>query len=299
MPSIRTTSPAISSNEISKVTIQDADAHAWNILSTGEGDVNVKRVGGVAIDLGAGAVGAGTIRVTRATDDSKVAIIQDAAAHAWNILTTGEGDVNLNKIAGNDVNVGAGAASTGTLRVIHATDDLMTTGMGIVDNPAPDRRFVIGGVAETTFPAAVADGDVVNHLLDEYGRQWLKGYDPGSGSLLITDIAPIQSAVVEITFTQLTAAGSTVAVNIQERNCFLFQIVVAAIDTSVTVRVEGSNDNTSWANLDDGGVDTTYTANGTYQLSKDGVKVKYVRFTFVSELGGTAVTLDVKLIAGR
>ncbi len=297
MPSIRTTSPAISNSEIMTAIVKDADGHAWNILATGEGDVNLAKIAGVAAAAGSGAATAGTLRVINATDN--IDIIKDVDGHALNILSTGEADTNLNKIAGTAAAAGAGAATAGTLRVILATDDVVAASTGVV-GAAVTRAMQIGVKGQTTFPSAAVDaGDLVDPLHDEYGRQWLKGYDPGSNSLMITDIAPIQSQVTEITFTQLTAAGSTTAVNIQEKNCILFQVVVAAINTSVTVRVEGSNDNTSWANLDDGAVDTTYNANGTYQLSKDGVKVKYVRFTFVSEVGGTAVTLDVKLIAGR
>ncbi len=298
MGAFRPTAPGISSSEIMNVKLQDGDG---TLLADVGLDVtkNALYVMSESLATNAGITAAQGAVTTALSDGSQKTKIVDVDDHNLNIQDTGEADINIEKVNNVDINVGSGTVSTGTLRVTLGSDDPVAATTGTVGN-AVTRVIQVGVKGQTGFPSAAVDnGDVVDPLHDEYGRQWIKGYDPGSNSLLITDVAPIQSAIVEITFTQLTAAGSTTAVNIQEKNCFTFQIVVAAINTSVTVRVEGSLDNSSWFNLDDAGVDTTYNANGTYQLSKSGVKVKYVRFTFVSEVGGTAVTLDVKVIAGR
>lgn len=92
---------------------------------------------------------------------------------------------------------------------------------------------------------------------------------------------------------QLDAAGVTAAFPCGSCLDHTFQIVIAAIDTTVVVRAEGSNDGTSWFNMDDNGADTTYTANGTYILHKGDFTCYQVRFRFVSETGGAAVTVDV------
>jgi len=94
-------------------------------------------------------------------------------------------------------------------------------------------------------------------------------------------------------FTQLTAAGSTAVFRTNDVLDHTFQVTVAAIDTSVDIRVEGSLDNTNWFNMDDDLTDTQYTANGVYMLHKDNFKCEFIRFTFVSEVGGAAATIDV------
>jgi len=96
---------------------------------------------------------------------------------------------------------------------------------------------------------------------------------------------------------QLVAAGDTDVVDMSGCNGIVFQYVVAAKNTSVTVRASGSHDNSSWFNLDFDNTDTTHTANGTYAMQYDG-RVAYTKFTFVSEAGGTDVTVDVQMYIG-
>lgn len=100
-------------------------------------------------------------------------------------------------------------------------------------------------------------------------------------------------------WTQLAAAGSTSALDVSTYQDHTFGIVVLAIDTSVDVRAEGSFDGSNWFNLDDTAADTQYTANGTFMMHKSNFRCPWVRFTFVSEAGGAAVTLDVFYVGGR
>lgn len=86
----------------------------------------------------------------------------------------GTTDVNLIQVAGNAVNVGAGAAGTGTLRVIYASD---SPGIGAHDAATAVAGFRSLFVATTSDPAAVADQDDVHPITDVYGRLILAGYN--------------------------------------------------------------------------------------------------------------------------
>lgn len=86
--------------------------------------------------------------------------------------------------------------------------------------------------------------------------------------------------------TTLTAAGTTTAVEVTS-NSVTYQVTVTDIGTNVVVRFEGSLDNTNFFNLDQGGADTTITANGTYGFALNGCPVKHIRLRLVSLSGGT------------
>jgi hypothetical protein len=66
-----------------------------------------------------------------------------------------------------------------------------------------------------------------------------------------------------------------------------FQVTVASVGTSVTIRLEGSVDDENYFNLDESETDTTLTANGTYGYALNGCPVQYVRLRLVSVDGGT------------
>jgi hypothetical protein len=171
---------------------------------------------------------------------------------------------------------------------------------GAVGDPAPDEVTVIGHVGITGVPTEVDSGDAVNEWHDTLGRQVDKTTDLSQNATRVNDIAPAKTAKLgPLAQTTLTAPGSTPWVNISKYDTFNWDIVIAAIDTDVTVRVEQSPDKVVISNSDDTETDTTYTTNGAKQLSKDGVSVKYNRLTFVSENGGTAVTVQGTLTAGN
>jgi len=105
-----------------------------------------------------------------------------------------------------------------------------------------------------------------------------------------------------ITLPQLTAAATgTEVIDLRTQDGkgmymnILFQYTIAAINTNVAVRLEGSLDNVSWFHLhgDDGNL--TKTANGTYAMMYQGLgEINYIRFYFVSETGGTDATINAK-----
>jgi hypothetical protein len=101
------------------------------------------------------------------------------------------------------------------------------------------------------------------------------------------------------TYDTLTAPGATLA---QAAETFIsYQVTVANINTTVTIQVEASVDGTNYGvipirdSLITVAADktVTLTANGTYIFSWAG-SGRFIRFRFVSEVGGTAATLDVK-----
>ncbi len=99
-----------------------------------------------------------------------------------------------------------------------------------------------------------------------------------------------------LALTALSAVGATDTVKVMGCKSFTWQYVVASINTSVTVRVEGSLDNSSWFNLET--TDTTKTANGTYYINWNGRgEIAYTRFYFVAEVGGAAATITPTIYA--
>lgn len=92
---------------------------------------------------------------------------------------------------------------------------------------------------------------------------------------------------------QLTAPStSTNSRNMDGFNRAFITATVANINTNVVLRIEGSNDNSNWVNLNASDADTTITANGTYGFQYVGCP-QHIRTTFVSESGGTSATVNV------
>jgi hypothetical protein len=90
---------------------------------------------------------------------------------------------------------------------------------------------------------------------------------------------------------QLTAPGATAAFSTVGYKRITAAYTVAAINTNVVLRLEGSMDGTNWFNLSSTNTDTTVTANGTNAFNVEAA-VDQVRLNFVSESGGTAATID-------
>ena len=91
------------------------------------------------------------------------------------------------------------------------------------------------------------------------------------------------SSVDSVLLGSRTAIGSTSGVRVNSR-AFLLQTQVAAVGTSVTVRLEGSLDGTNFFAL---GSDQTYTANGFFAATYLEIPVAFVRATLVTISAGT------------
>jgi len=93
-------------------------------------DINVTQFNGQTVTLGAGAVAAGTLRITHASDDpvtTAVQLIDNAMSGAG---------FNITQMAGANLNMGAGAVSTGTQRATLASDDPAVVALQLLDNAA-------------------------------------------------------------------------------------------------------------------------------------------------------------------
>lgn len=97
------------------------------------------------------------------------------------------------------------------------------------------------------------------------------------------------------TWTQLTAPGNSAGFATTGLTRHSVWCTVAAINTSLVLRVEGSIDNSAWANLDCNNTDFSVTGNGTYGFTFLGL-LGYIRVVFVSEVGGSAATVDAKYL---
>lgn len=163
--------------------------------------------------------------------------------------------------------------------------------------------------AESTVPTEVADGARVRPSPDTFGRIAPKGFDLSQNAQRVTEVAPALLMAPITGFTQLTAPGSTTETSADNFHHATYQVVVAAINTNVIVMGEGSLDGTNWfplapkdntvSGVTYSGAQATITANGTYALLFENTKAKYIRFTWVSESGGTAATLDVDDMKGN
>lgn len=99
--------------------------------------------------------------------------------------------------------------------------------------------------------------------------------------------------------TALTAPGNGNTIQVAENDLlstsdYTLITIVASINTSVDVRLDGSIDGTNFAPIIG---NTQYTGNGVYSLSVSGRPVKFVRPVFVAEAGGTAATVTFHVAA--
>jgi hypothetical protein len=156
---------------------------------------NLAQMGGAALAMNEGALGVGVQRVTLATDDDAVAylatIAGDTTSMDGNITACNTGAVvissgtittvstvtSLSQLGGQAINLGEGTIDTGTQRVSLATDDDAVASLGVIDDwdATHDSAASADGVQlmaayDATKPTAVADGDAVRVLADEYGR---------------------------------------------------------------------------------------------------------------------------------
>lgn len=125
----------------------------------------------------------------------------------------------------------------------------------------------------------------LDRLIDLRYKLFEAGGSGGSGGA-------ITRSQVEFTEPQLTAPGTTASRSFAGYALATIQVDVASINTSVTLRIEGSNNGTTWFNMSTSSTDTVITANGPYGFQFESCP-EFVRVNFVSEVGGTSATIDV------
>lgn len=152
-------------------------------------------VGQAGVQGAEGTITALTQRVTLATDDDGVAHLATIAGDTTSIdgkitacntgavvissgtVTTVSTVTSLSQLGGQAINLGEGTIATGTQRITLATDDDAVASLGIIDDwdATHDSAASADGpqmmaAYDATKPTAVADGDAVRVLADEYGR---------------------------------------------------------------------------------------------------------------------------------
>ena len=169
---------------------------------------------------------AGNERGLNVDASGNIAVTQSGT---WNIgtvttVTTCSTVTTLSQFAGNAINLGAGAAGTGTLRTITASDSPEVTSLGVMDdwdNTASDGASVsgdvahdgvdagepvkVGAVARSSEQTAVANADRVNLVADLVGKLITLPYCNPENLLDGTNTATSSTANVEIEAAQ--AAG--------------------------------------------------------------------------------------------
>lgn len=93
----------------------------------------------------------------------------------------------------------------------------------------------------------------------------------------------------------LNAPGATPPVNVDGRKTITCVYRVSDLNTSVTVRLEGSLDGVTFVNLDPAETDTEHTANGVYGFTVPDVALIACRFVFVGEVGGTSAVISAQI----
>lgn len=151
------------------------------------------------------------------------------------------------------ITAGAGSVAANTPRVTHASDDPVTTALQIMDdwdNGASDGASVsgdvahdaadagepvkIGGKAETTEPAVVADADRVNAWFDEYGSMSANKRHVVNASETPTNIVTAYNTTNE---TQTSDAIT------RKRGCLYADVVLElsrnGVPTNIEIFIEG------------------------------------------------------------
>ena len=95
----------------------------------------------------------------------------------------------------------------------------------------------------------------------------------------------------------LSAPGTTDAYRSQSLSKHTIQYTIGDINTDVVVCASGSLDASGWFNPCASGTLTRRTENGTYALMFD-CMMKWVKFSFESESGGTTAMITPKYFGG-
>jgi len=209
----------------------------------------------------------------------------------------------ITNLEGGSVQLQSGIAEIGSVSV---------QGYEAVDAASTMNPIITGRVAESTVPTEVSDGDVVKSWTDTFGRQVLKGFNLGQEALDVNEVAPaLLQTMTQTGITQLTAAGSTADINVEEYGVYGYTYTVAAVGSavgsSVTVELQGSIDGTNWCTLpiDNTAVQRESITINQVNVDQDGTyiiyssaPVVYTHFNWTAE-DGTTATIDADFFARR
>lgn len=162
-------------------------------------------------------------------------------------------------------------------------------------------QFSIGSGA----PEILRWGDAVKPAQSPYAR----AFNTVNEAIDVNENNPALLIQADNTgITQLTAPGDTSEELVNNAGVYGYTFTVASVDTNVIVNLEGSIDQSNYAELSIENTAMTgasisvnrmtITVNGTYEIWTK-APMKDVRFNIISESGGTAVTIDVDFFRRR
>jgi len=198
-----------------------------------------------------------------------------------------DGTDNLAPGSGRDANYGVPAMGSNGTKILVLKLDSDGKSISVVQG-----QFVDGVPTEIT-----TDGEAASLLINAFRELIIAGYNRAEGAIDINDIDPaIEDTLQPGAQTTLTAPGDGTPVNVETYHYHIWQVVVAAINTSVDVKINGSIDGTNYGNT--AASATQYTANDTYFIELVG-KYKYLKPEFDAEAGGTDATITFTYMGGN
>lgn len=91
------------------------------------------------------------------------------------------------------------------------TNDIKVEGGVAEDSASTEPPIHIGGIAESTVPTEVSDGDAIGAWIDTFGRLLIKGFNPSTGALQVEPVSapPVDDACTHLLDVTVNANGES------------------------------------------------------------------------------------------
>lgn len=154
--------------------------------------------------------------------------------------------------------------------------------------PANNKIVQGGGIAETTIPSPVSDGDAVATWFNEYGQQVIAGFNQSLNAIDVNTVNPamLQRLGPITNLNAVTATGSGASVDVSNYHNFTVHIVSSAVTDGATIIVEQSIDGVNWAIISTNNI----AADGVTEISISQQAYRYMRTSVSTRIDGTYST---------
>ena len=147
---------------------------------------------------------------------------------------------------------------------------------------------LMGGIAESTIPTPVSDGEPVAQWFDVYGRPIIFGSNLSTNSI---DVSVINDSNINrlgplTNLTAIASAGAGVSVDVSNYHNFTIQIVSSSVTSGAFVDIEHSLDGTNFATI----VSNEILSDGVVEIAISQQAYRYLRTTIPTYLDGTYTT---------
>lgn len=153
---------------------------------------------------------------------------------------------------------------------------------------AADKVIQNGGIAETTFPEAVAQGEAVSTWINQYGQQIMYGSNLSSNSI---DANIVNQALLNtidlVLLSAVTDTGASVEIDVSNFNKLTFHIIASGVTSGGTMKIQHSIDGTNYADV----AEETVDDNGVTEVVVENRKYKFVRANLTARTDGTFTVL--------